>query len=142
MPDAFENCIETLGGTEINLVVQKFIQVTDLKKSQNRLAVTINQLRNRFLSEAEEETLKNKGGIDVKFIEPCLRVSKMHLTQWKLGANPAYVLNTYWNDVVTNNADSLKAMAVVQIWSFRIRPESELGFAMIKVRDGEDGHVI
>ena len=104
--------------------------------------MTINQLRSKFLSEAEEEKFKNMEGIDAIFVEPYLEVSKLHLNKWLIGNSFAYVFNSQWNDVVTNNADNLKPMAVVQIWSFRVRSESKLGFAMIKVREGEDGHVI
>ncbi|XVF03997.1 hypothetical protein REPUB_Repub05bG0042400 [Reevesia pubescens] len=53
----------------------------------------------------------------------------------------AYVFKTQWSSIVTNNANSLKPMAVVQVWSFR-KPNSKLGFVMIKVKNGEDGHVI
>ena len=142
MPEAFKNCIENLGGTEIKLVIQKFIQVTDLNPSQGRLAMTMNQVRSKFLSEADEEKLENTGVIEAVFVEPCLEVSKVKLTKWLLGQSYAYVFKTEWNRIVSNNADRLKPMAVVQIWSFRVGPESNLGFAMIKVRDGKDGHLI
>ncbi|XWS42750.1 hypothetical protein CRYUN_Cryun16bG0041000 [Craigia yunnanensis] len=142
MPEAIKNCIENLGGIETKLVIQKFIQVTDLKPSQNRLSMTMNQVRNKFLSEAEEEKLENKGVIDAVFVEPCLEVSNLHLTKWLIGQSYAYVFRTEWNHTVRKNADCLKPMAVVQIWSFRVGPESKLGFAMIKVRDGKDSHLI
>ncbi|XP_022764316.1 B3 domain-containing protein At5g24050-like [Durio zibethinus] len=143
MPEAFKNVIETVGGSEIKLVIQKFIQVTDLNPSQNRLSMTVKQVRIKFLSETEEEKVKNNGVIDVVFVEPCLKVSKLHLTKWDIGKTcSAYVFKTEWNDIVKNNADSLKPKAVVQIWSFRVGPESKLGFAMIKVRDGGDGHMV
>ncbi|XP_022764317.1 B3 domain-containing protein At1g05920-like [Durio zibethinus] len=143
MPEAFKNVIETVGGSEIKLVIQKFIQVTDLNPSQNRLSMTLKQVRIKFLSETEEVKVKNNGVIDVVFVEPCLKVSKLHLTKWDIGKNcSAYVFKTEWNDIVKNNADSLKPKAVVQIWSFRVGPESKLGFAMIKVRDVGDGHMV
>ena len=142
MPEAFKNCIENLGGTEIKLVIQKFIQVTDLNPSQCRLSMTMSQVRSKFLSEADEEKLENTGVIKSVFVEPCLEVSKVNLTKWRIGHGYAYVFKTGWNHIVSNNADTLKPMAVVLIWSFRVGPESKLGFAMIKVRDGKDGHLI
>ncbi|XVF06724.1 hypothetical protein REPUB_Repub06bG0075500 [Reevesia pubescens] len=142
MPEAFKNrIIEGLHGTEIKLVIQKFVQVTDLNPSQNRFAMIINQVRNKFLSEDEEKILNKKIPIDVVFVEPRNEVSTLSLYKWKIGSSDAYVFKTQWSSVVTNNADSLKPMTVVQVWSFR-KPNSKLGFAMMKVKNGEDGHVI
>ncbi|XVF42681.1 hypothetical protein PTKIN_Ptkin01aG0384200 [Pterospermum kingtungense] len=55
MPEEFKNRIKTLGGTEINLVIQKFLQVTDLNRSQGRLLMPSNQLRSLCLNEDEQE---------------------------------------------------------------------------------------
>ncbi|XP_022747907.1 putative B3 domain-containing protein At2g27410 [Durio zibethinus] len=142
MPEAFKNCIENLGGTEIMLVIQKFIQVSDLDPRENRLSMTENQVISKFLSEAEDERLGKKQSIEAVFVEPCLEVSMLRLTKWRIGAGWSYVFKSQWGKIVKKNADSLKPKAVVQVWSFRIEPESKVGFAMIKVRDGEDGHVI
>ncbi|KAK6233720.1 hypothetical protein QUC31_006126 [Theobroma cacao] len=137
MPQVFKDRIENLGGTDIKLVIQKFIKPTDLNPGHNRLSMTLKQVRNKFLSEAEEEKLKNNRGMDVILIEPCLEVSKVHLTKWLIGGSFAYVFKTQWNQIVKNNADTLKPDAVVQIWSFRVGPESQLGFAIIKVKEGK-----
>ncbi|XVF56766.1 hypothetical protein PTKIN_Ptkin06aG0146100 [Pterospermum kingtungense] len=143
MPQEFKNRINSLGGTEIKLVIQKFIQVSDLKRQQNRLSMPLNQVRSKFLSEAEEQKLENKETIDAIFVEPCLKVSEVKFYWWRIGSSNAYIFNDKWKDVVRNNGDSLKPMAVVQVWSFRVQqPKPKLGFALIKVRDGEDGHVI
>ncbi|WRX12169.1 FAD linked oxidase [Theobroma cacao] len=77
--------------------------------------------------------------MDVILVEPCLEVSRVHLTKWLIGGSFAYVFKTQWNQIVRNNADTLKPEAVVQIWSFRVGPESQLGFAMIKVKDAKEG---
>ncbi|XVF56770.1 hypothetical protein PTKIN_Ptkin06aG0146500 [Pterospermum kingtungense] len=142
MPQEFKKHIKNLGGTEIKLVIQKFIQVSDLKRQQCRLSMPLNQVRSKFLSEAEEQKLANKETIDVTLVEPCLRLSQVKFYWWRIGSSNSYIFRGTWKDVVKNNADSLKPMAVVQIWSFRFGPKSKLGFAMIKVRDGEDGHLI
>ncbi|OMO69943.1 hypothetical protein CCACVL1_19188 [Corchorus capsularis] len=145
MPEAFKTCIENMGGTDINLIIQKIIEQTDLKKQQNRLSMPKKQIRSKFLNEEEEAMLNivpNKG-IDVKFIEPCLKVSELHLTTWTLGSGkPSFIFNKQWHQIAMENSDSLKPKAVVQVWSFRHPPDSKLGFAMIKVKDGEDGHII
>ncbi|XP_017984345.1 PREDICTED: uncharacterized protein LOC108663635 [Theobroma cacao] len=138
MPQAFKNRIENLGGTDIKLVTQKFIKPTDLNPGHNRLSMTLKQVRSKFLSEAEDEKLKNNQGMDVILVEPCLEVSRVHLTKWLIGGSFAYVFKTQWNQIVRNNADTLKPEAVVQIWSFRVGPESQLGFAMIKVKDAKE----
>ncbi|OMP12626.1 hypothetical protein COLO4_02946 [Corchorus olitorius] len=145
MPEAFKTCIENMGGTDINLVIQKIIEQTDLKKQQNRLSMTKKQIRSKFLNEEEEAMLNvvPNNGIDVTFIEPCLKVSELHLTTWNLGTGkPSFIFNKQWHQIAMENSDSLKPKAVVQVWSFRHPPDSKLGFAMIKVKDGEDGHII
>ena len=97
----------------------------------------MNQIKSRFLSEVEEKKFKNNGGIDVVFLEPSLEVSKLHLAKWVIGWSYGYVFKTRWNEIVRNDVDSLEPMELVQIWWFRMGPESQLGFSMIMVRDGK-----
>ncbi|KAH1113851.1 hypothetical protein J1N35_007229 [Gossypium stocksii] len=44
--------------------------------------------------------------------------------------------------LIGKQKNSLKPNTVVQVWSFRVQPNSQLGFALIKVIDEEDGYVI
>ncbi|OMO78165.1 hypothetical protein CCACVL1_14628 [Corchorus capsularis] len=78
---------------------------------------------------------------EVKLVEPCLKVSKVNLTSWSIGGGQAFIFNNQWHKIVVDNSDTLKPMAVFQIWSFWVRRESqkpELGFAPIKVGDVPD----
>ncbi|MBA0701241.1 hypothetical protein Goari_000082, partial [Gossypium aridum] len=84
MPQVFKDCIKGLGGSEIKLIIQKYLQ-------------------------------------------------------WNIGSSLSYIINGDYSKVLKNNRDSLKPNAVVQIWSFRVQPNSQLGFALIKIIDGEDG---
>ncbi|KAL1059843.1 hypothetical protein V6Z11_1Z002000 [Gossypium hirsutum] len=142
MPQAFKDCIKDLGGSEIKLIIQKFLQVTDLRSQQNRLSISLKQIRSTFLHEDEERMLNAKRQMAVTFVEPCLSVSTVNLAKWKIGSSLSYIINGDYSKVLKNNRDSLKPNAVVQIWSFRVQPNSLLGFALIKVIDGEDGYVI
>ncbi|TYJ00231.1 hypothetical protein E1A91_A13G073000v1 [Gossypium mustelinum] len=142
MPQAFKDCIKDLGGSEIKLIIQKFLQVTDLRSQQNRLSMSLKQIRSTFLHEDEERMLNAKRQMAVTFVEPCLSVSTVNLVKWKIGSSLSYIINGDYSKVLKNNRDSLKPNAVVQIWSFRVQPNSLLGFALIKVIDGEDGYVI
>ncbi|KAA3488541.1 B3 domain-containing protein [Gossypium australe] len=142
MPQVFKDCIKDLGGSEIKLIIQKFLQVTNLRSQQNRLSMSLKQIRSTFLHEDEEGMLNAKRQMAVTFIEPCLSVSTVNLAKWNIGSSLSYIINGDYSKVLKNNRDSLKPNAVVQIWSFRVQPNSQLGFALIKVIDGEDGHVI
>ncbi|XVF42680.1 hypothetical protein PTKIN_Ptkin01aG0384100 [Pterospermum kingtungense] len=137
MPEEFKSRIKTLGGTEINLVIQKFLQVTDLNPSQGRLLMPSNQLRSLCLNEDEQEKCMIGIGVQAVLVEPSLEVSNIHLNRWLVGSSYSYVLNSQWNEVVKKYAGGLKPMVVVQVWSFRVGPKSKLGFALIKVRDGK-----
>ncbi|KAL4378448.1 hypothetical protein GQ457_02G029650 [Hibiscus cannabinus] len=139
MPEAFKICIQDMGGTEIKLVIQKFIRVTDLDPQQNRMSMPLKQVRCEFLNEVEKEKLSRRQAIQVVFVEPRVVVSELNLNKWDVGkTSSSYVLNGPWHkNVVKNNEDSLKPTAVVQIWSFRVGTDSKLGFALVKVRDGE-----
>ncbi|KAA3488540.1 B3 domain-containing protein [Gossypium australe] len=91
-PQVFKDCIEDLGESEIKLVIQKFLQVTDLRPQQNRLSMSLKQIRSTFLNENEERMLNAKRQMLV----------------------------------LKNNRDSLKPNTMVQIWSFRVQPNSEI----------------
>ncbi|KAK8636033.1 hypothetical protein V6N13_004743 [Hibiscus sabdariffa] len=44
MPEAFKICIQYMGGTEIKLVIQNFIRVTDLDPQQNHMPMPLKQV--------------------------------------------------------------------------------------------------
>ncbi|MBA0608553.1 hypothetical protein Godav_020757 [Gossypium davidsonii] len=83
MPQVFKDCIQVLGGSEIKLVIQNFLQ--------------------------------------------------------SIRSSLSYIINGDYSKVLKNNRNSLKPNMVVHIWSFRVKPNSDIDFALIKVEDGEDG---
>ncbi|KAK8715169.1 hypothetical protein V6N13_042507 [Hibiscus sabdariffa] len=99
----------------------------------------LKQVRCEFLNEVEKEKLSRRQVIQVVFVELRVVVSELNLNRWDVGkTSSSYVLNGPWHkSVVKNNGDSLKPTAVVQIWSFRVEANLKLGFALVKVRDGE-----
>ncbi|MBA0551955.1 hypothetical protein Golob_022801 [Gossypium lobatum] len=60
MPQVFKDCIQVLGGSEIKLVIQKFLQVTYLRPQQNHLSISLKQIRSSFLNEDEERMFNAK----------------------------------------------------------------------------------
>ncbi|MBA0608552.1 hypothetical protein Godav_020757 [Gossypium davidsonii] len=60
MPQVFKDCIQVLGGSEIKLVIQNFLQVTYLRSQQNRLSISLKQIRSPFLNEDKERMLNAK----------------------------------------------------------------------------------
>ncbi|TYI45804.1 hypothetical protein E1A91_D13G063900v1 [Gossypium mustelinum] len=142
MPQSFNDCIQDLGGSEIKIIIQKFLQVTDLMSQQNRLSISLKQIKSTFLNEDEERMLNAKRQMALAFVEPCLSVSTVNLAKWNIGSSLSYIINGDYSKVLKNNRDSLKPNAVVQIWLFRVQPNLQLGFALIKVIDGENSQVI
>ncbi|KAB1993865.1 hypothetical protein ES319_D13G061700v1 [Gossypium barbadense] len=144
MPQSFNDCIQDLGGSEIKIIIQKFLQVIDLMSQQNRLSISLKQIKSTFLNEDEERMLNAKRQMAVAFVEPglSLSVSTVNLAKWNIGSSLSYIINGDYSKVLKNNKDSLKPNAVVQIWLFRAQPNLQLGFALIKVIDGENSQVI
>ncbi|KAK6232702.1 hypothetical protein SCA6_002775 [Theobroma cacao] len=54
--------------------------------------------------------------MNVILVEPCLEISKVHLSKWLIKGSFAY-----------------SQVRDVQIWLFRVQYESQIGFAMVKV---------
>ncbi|KAK8305300.1 hypothetical protein V6Z11_D03G053000 [Gossypium hirsutum] len=122
MPQVFKDCIQVLGGSEIKLVIQKKFQVTYLRPQQNRLSISLKLNRCSFLNEDEERI-----------------VSTMNLTKWSIRSSLSYIINGDYSKVLKNNRNSLKPNKVVHIWPFRVQPNLDIDFSLIKVVDGEDG---
>ncbi|MBA0754197.1 hypothetical protein Gogos_020078 [Gossypium gossypioides] len=97
IPQVFKDCIQVLGGSEIKLVIQKSLQVTDLRPQQNCLSISLKQIRSSFLNEDEERI-----------------VSTMNLTKWSIRSSLSYIINGDYSKVLKNNRDSLKPNAVTE----------------------------
>ncbi|MBA0815720.1 hypothetical protein Gohar_000474 [Gossypium harknessii] len=97
--------------------------------------MSLKQNKSPFRNEDEERMLNAKRKMAVAFVEPCLSVSTVNLAKWNIGSSLSYIINEDYSKVLKNNRDSLKPNKVVQIWLFRVQPNSQLGFALIKVID-------
>lgn len=122
MPAAMRDRIVQMGGYEIQLVIQKQLQDTDLNKNHGRLSMPANKLRVDFATEEErkllsEEENKNKKGMNVVMIDPVLRESVICLKKWKIGSGKVYCLMTQWNSFVEENG--LRSGEHIQVWCFR-----------------------
>lgn len=135
------NLIESMGGTDMRLVIQKHLYVTDLKGHHDRMTLPRNQVITKFLEEQEERELFSYGGsLPLKVIEPCLDESDLRLGEWKMRNTTSYVIRSGWhNKVVKKPANRLTEGQLIQVWSFRV--QGGLRFAIIRLEDevGEHG---
>ncbi|KAG6579192.1 B3 domain-containing protein, partial [Cucurbita argyrosperma subsp. sororia] len=135
MSDKMREQIAKMGGREIQLVIQKQVQHTDISRNHGRLSLPINKLRFDFTTEEERELLnehenKTKKGMNVVIIDDVGRESSICLKKWKIGSNDTYCLITHWNAWVEETA--LKAGEHIQLWSFR-KDEAQLCLAFVKL---------
>jgi hypothetical protein len=138
MPTSFKDKIMGVQGSNIKLVIQKQLTITDMNASQDRLSIPKGQMKNDFLSSEEQVSLEEKEangihfkGMEVPLIEPGLQVSSIFLKKWKLGSSSCFMLSKPWMDVAKRN--ELKPGNNVQLWSFRVNQKPHL--ALIKLHN-------
>jgi hypothetical protein len=131
MPTSFKEKITGPQGSNIKLVIQKELTITDMNASQDRLSIPRDQMRFDFLSSEEKVILEKKEangihfkGMEVPLIEPGLQVSSIFLKKWKLGRSSCFMLSKPWMDVAKRN--ELKPGNNVQLWSFRVNQKPHL----------------
>ncbi|XP_062176143.1 putative B3 domain-containing protein At1g05615 [Alnus glutinosa] len=136
MPTNFEYKIKGMQGSDIKLVIQKELTITDMEGSQDRLSIPSGQMMHEFLSKEEQVMLKEKEadgihfkGMEVPLIEPDLQESTIFLKKWKLGKNNCYMLSKPWIKVAKRN--KLESSNTIQLWSFR--GNQSLHLALIKL---------
>jgi hypothetical protein len=136
MPTKFEDKIKGMQGSDIKLVIQKELTITDMKGSQDRLSIPSGEMMHEFLSIEEQVRLKEKEadgihfkGVEVPLIEPDLQESTIFLKKWKLGRNNCYILSKPWIEVAKRN--KLESSNTIQLWSFRVN--QSLHLALIKL---------
>ncbi|XP_034680330.1 B3 domain-containing protein At3g25182-like [Vitis riparia] len=145
LPVILRNRIKALGGSDVTFVIQKPLFKSDVRLSQNRLSIPLNQIQQSFLTPEESERLNSGGNgkkcadMEVMLIEPSLHRETISLRKWNMkkasgNFTSMYVLVTNWNSVVRRN--SMSKDETVQLWSFRIK--SKLGFALVKRRLQDD----
>ncbi|XP_038874962.1 putative B3 domain-containing protein At5g35780 [Benincasa hispida] len=139
MPAAMRDRIVKMGGYEINLVIQKQLQDTDLNKNQGRLSLPTEKLLFDFATEEEKKLLsqrenKKKKGMNVLIMDNVSEERRICLKKWKIGSGDVYCLMTQWNAFAEETG--LKSGQHIQIWCFRRDDEfeaSRLCFGMVKL---------
>ena len=133
--EQLESCIrERIKGSEIKLVIQKVLYMSDLSKSLNRLNLPFNQLETKdFLTDEEKTNLERGEEIVVPLLGPTLRMydEPMKLKIRRMLSTKNYVLMNKWNNFVEENKDYLKHLSTIQLWSFRV--DQQLCFALAVV---------
>ena len=143
LPQTFQNIIDTMGGTQLVLVIQKPLTKTDLNRHNARLSMPLSQINGSFLREEEREYLDQQQAMEVPFMEPSGKVNKIVLRQWDMPKesgkkSSCYVLIKSWNEVVEKNDLGRELNQVIQIWSFRLGNEDQLSLAFVVVNTGEN----
>ncbi|KAL7166011.1 hypothetical protein ACSBR2_036803 [Camellia fascicularis] len=136
----FKSHIESLNGTELNLVIEKPLYSTDLNHNHGCLSFPLSQIDKGFLTREENDLLgtrtrNHKSFIEAKLIDPSRQESNIFLKKYdmlkKTGkVNSTYNLTTSWNDIVESNM--LCKGIIVQLWSFRVG--SKLWFTLVEVK--------
>lgn len=134
---------DDMNGSDLKLVIQKALFMSDLKPDQNRLNLPRKQLITEdFLSDDEKRILESgKKEIEVRLVGPTLKMYKepMGLKIWGMARTENFVLKTKWNQFVEENKDYLKQLSKIQVWSFR--KDQQLCFALAVV-DGPPSGII
>ncbi|KAK9988814.1 hypothetical protein SO802_029053 [Lithocarpus litseifolius] len=143
LPQTFQNVIDTMGGTQLVLVIQKPLTKTDLNRHNARLSMPLSQINGSFLREAEREYLDQQQAMEVPFMEASGKVNKIVLRQWDMPKesgkkSSCYVLIKSWNEVVEKNDLGRELNQVIQIWSFRLGSEDQLSLAFVVVNTGDN----
>ncbi|XP_038884919.1 B3 domain-containing protein At1g05920-like [Benincasa hispida] len=139
MPAAMRDRIVGNGGIEIELVIQKKLEESDVNRNNGRLSLPAKKVRREFVREEEKKILdeekgkneKKKKGMEVGIVDDFLRESSMWLKKWKIGSGKDYCLMNNWNCFVEENG--LRSGDFVQLWSFRINSSDRLCFAIVKL---------
>ncbi|KAA0065186.1 B3 domain-containing protein [Cucumis melo var. makuwa] len=144
MPAAMREWIVRNGGYEIQLVIEKKLEESDVSRNHGRLCLPTMKLKGEFAREDERRILdeenggkkkkmmmKKKNGLEVGIMDVDLRESSMSLKKWKIGSDRCYCLVKNWNSFVEENG--LKSGDDVQIWSFRKICSDRLCFAIVKL---------
>ncbi|KAB2620338.1 B3 domain-containing protein [Pyrus ussuriensis x Pyrus communis] len=139
LPEEFKREIERLGGTKVELVIEKQLTKTDISSSIDRMSMPLNQLVSiSFLEDEDKEMLENCKTMTVQLIDPGLVHGDINLRRLVMGKNPIYALRTQWGDVARKN--KLKAADLVQVWSFRVNRALHLALVLAKSSSVEGDH--
>ena len=132
--EQLQSCIrDRIQGSEIKLVIQKLLYMSDISQIQNRLNLPFNQLETKdFLTDKEKTDLERGEEIVVPLLGPTLRMHDEPM-KLKIPCMPctSYVLMNNWKNFLEENKDYLKHLSTIQLWSFRV--DQQLCFALAVV---------
>nr|GEW08333.1 B3 domain-containing protein, DNA-binding pseudobarrel domain protein [Tanacetum cinerariifolium] len=122
---------DEMNGSDLKLVIQKVLYMSDLAPGQNRLNLPLKQLLTEdFSSDEERWILQSDGEIKVSLVGPNLKMFKepMELKIWDMTRTSNLVLTSKWKQFVEENKEYLKELSMIQKWSFR--KDQQLCFAL------------
>ncbi|PNX74342.1 B3 domain-containing protein [Trifolium pratense] len=143
LPLVFKEKIEQLEGNEVQLVIQKELTMTDVKKNNGRLSVPIGKMKieeNSLLTQEEGLSLdyvpQKKGtsrkleGMSVSMLDTNLKLwDNMCFKKWKMGESEVYNITGEWYNLAVEN--HLQQHQKIQLWSFK--RNNHLNFALVKL---------
>ncbi|KAL6126020.1 hypothetical protein ACLB2K_074071 [Fragaria x ananassa] len=140
LPEDFKKKIESMGGSKVNLVIEKTLYMSDLALNQNRLSMPFKQLRSKFLEDDEVRRLANHETFTLPLIDTRLQERQICLSEWSMPTSKWYALKTQWHKkIVVEN--ELREGDLIQVWSFRDKGNN-LHLALVLVeRKGEASDV-
>ncbi|KAM7459580.1 hypothetical protein LguiA_036574 [Lonicera macranthoides] len=130
LPQMHREKVNALGGSEPVLVIQKRLFKSDLTQQLNRFSIPLKQKRAEFLTDEEEEFVKNNQ-LEVTLIDPRSVEWKLNMKEWNMNSS-VYVLMTNWYKLVVENAD-LTEGTEVQLWSFRRKFRERITYALDRI---------
>ncbi|KAK1563801.1 hypothetical protein Q3G72_033051 [Acer saccharum] len=139
IPQDFQDEIDKLNGTDVMLVGEKEMTVTDMDKHQCRFSIPKGKVRTDAFLRKEDNPIV---GVECSLIQPCLqKIEDMKFKRWNMSTSTfSYTLINKWNSVAHNKENGLQKGCLVQLWSFRVG--SNLWFALVnldlKQKQGED----
>ena len=125
------------------LLIQKKLEVTDLKDGQNRISMPLNQIgEDDFLTTEEKIDMNTRimrgrksllKGLEVCCVDTLLRIGKFTLRKWNYDSSSSYVISTKkWKKFLAET--KFKVDDLIQIWFFRAN--NNPGIAMVRLESG------
>ncbi|KAL6130776.1 hypothetical protein ACLB2K_069155 [Fragaria x ananassa] len=135
LPENFKKKIESMGGSKVNLVIEKTLYMSDLALNQNRLSMPFKQLRSKFLEDDEVRRLANHETFTLPLIDTRLQEREICLSEWSMPTSKWYALKTQWHKkIVVEN--ELREGDLIQVWSFRDKGNNlHLALCLVERKD-------
>lgn len=127
LPEGYKQIIlDTLKGRELTLLIEKSLNVSDIKCDKSILSLPRDETLSKNILEPNEiENLERDSTLTLPLIDPkCLE-------WWKMLKEESYEPKTNWNEIVEQNG--LVIGDLVQVWSFRANKD-QLHLALVLVK--------